>query len=334
MVLEVDALSLTEIIRLQEQLSSTLRRRFERDAAIGFSDIVGSTAYFSKFGNEAGQQLQQRHNDFLLQVIPASGGRIVDTAGDGALLSFPSVQIACHSFIQLQQIILQDNHLRIRDQHLLVRAGIHWGTVLTDDIIVAGEAVNVCAHLTQTSEKGEIRLTKSTFLELTPESRLLCRPLPRTQLKGLSEPVELFLLEWSESEVLPDTVEIQETGYSFQLPDQDRITFGRLGSRDGVSANDIVLELPDPLLTQKISRWHFELLREREGILFHLTTSQPTEVNGNPISKGGQVPIHHGTLVNLSGILTLRFLAKSINHWQSEKTTPIKPLKSLPSRST
>ena len=79
-------------------------------------------------------------------------------------------------------------------------------------MILAGEAVNVCAHLTQTTANGDIWVTKSTFLELSLKGRLCCRPIPPVPLKGLSEPVEVFVLEWRGSEVPPDTVEIQETG--------------------------------------------------------------------------------------------------------------------------
>ena len=49
-------LSMTEIIRLQNMLSTSLVRRFECHRALVFSDIVGSTPYFARFGDEAGEQ--------------------------------------------------------------------------------------------------------------------------------------------------------------------------------------------------------------------------------------------------------------------------------------
>jgi class 3 adenylate cyclase len=82
-------LSMTEIIRLQTLLSHELARRFEVDAALAFSDVVGSTAYFARFGDEAGRQLQQLHIDLLAAGLPDHGGRIVDTAGDGVFACFP-----------------------------------------------------------------------------------------------------------------------------------------------------------------------------------------------------------------------------------------------------
>ena len=50
-----DTLSMTEIIRLQDTLSKALVRRFEKKLALAFSDVAGSTTYFSKYGDEAGR---------------------------------------------------------------------------------------------------------------------------------------------------------------------------------------------------------------------------------------------------------------------------------------
>src|SRR4051812_10312414 len=94
---EFENLSLAEIIRLKDELSQTLKRRFERNLCLGFTDIVGSTAYFSRFGDEAGRGLQQRHFDALNHVLEKGGGRIVDTAGDGAFTCWQSVEGAVQS---------------------------------------------------------------------------------------------------------------------------------------------------------------------------------------------------------------------------------------------
>lgn len=60
-----DRLTMTEILRLQDALSKALVRRFEKRLALVFSDIVGSTPYFARFGDAEGQKLQQRHADFV-----------------------------------------------------------------------------------------------------------------------------------------------------------------------------------------------------------------------------------------------------------------------------
>jgi hypothetical protein len=41
---------MAEIIRLQNELQQELTRRFQHHATLAFSDIVGSTEYFARFG--------------------------------------------------------------------------------------------------------------------------------------------------------------------------------------------------------------------------------------------------------------------------------------------
>src|SRR3569623_2209566 len=105
-------MSMTEIIRLQDLLSRELKVRFEKELALGFADIVGSTEYFARFGDEAGRKLQQRHFDFLQQTVPARQGRVVDTAGDGAFMVFPTAEAAVSAFIELQTLLSGDNLTR------------------------------------------------------------------------------------------------------------------------------------------------------------------------------------------------------------------------------
>ena len=64
-MIDLGTLSMTEIVRLQNQLQNELRRRFERTLLMAFSDIVGSTPYFARFGDAVGRQLHQLHFDLL-----------------------------------------------------------------------------------------------------------------------------------------------------------------------------------------------------------------------------------------------------------------------------
>jgi class 3 adenylate cyclase len=310
---DLETLSMTAIIRLQDQLSQVLKRRFEKNLALAFSDIVDSTRYFQQFGNEAGRGMQQRHYDLLQRVVGAHHGRIVDTAGDGAFTCFPHVVDAAHALIQLEKLLSDDNMQRQREHQLRLRIGIHYGPVLTDGIQVTGDAVNVCARVASSAAAGEIRITGDAFRELTDvHLRVSCKPVPTVELKGVARTIEMMVLQWRDSELFPASVIIQETGQEIALPDQDIITFGRLSHTDaGVSANDISLQHPDPLVVKQISRWHFELRRRSNGFVLRPVSDQVTEVNDAIILKGHEAPIRPGTVVRLGKALTLRFESPS-----------------------
>jgi class 3 adenylate cyclase len=309
----VGQMSFTDIVRLQDRLSGELKTRFGRQLAVGFSDIVGSTPYFERFGNEEGRKLQQRHHDLAQQAASAAGGRIVDTAGDGAFLAFPTADAAANAFIDLQKQISRDNAGRQRAHQLQVRLGFHFGGVLTDGQLVSGEAVNLAARVAGSGAPGEIRLTKDAFRAMSDVLlRLSSRSLGPAALKGVTEPVDLFALDWRDRTLFPDAIRIKETGAEILLPSKDAIAFGRQAGQDGLEANDVVLALPDEAATRRISRWHFELRRHADGVLLRQLSDRLTEVDGQAVAKGHEVPIRPGSVVRAGRAITLEFVSRPL----------------------
>ena len=304
---DLDSLSLTELIQIQNAIPEVLRRRFQTSLALLFTDVVGSTAYFAQFGDDAGRGVQQLHFDLLRQVLPANEGRIVDTAGDGAFSCFPSVESAVQAMIEFQNLIWRKNTVRPLVHQISVRCGIHWGSVLSDGTLVTGDAVNICARVADAATGGEIRLTREAFRQLSIANRVRCKEIGPTKLKGVSEPVVMMVMKWQDTSRFPEKVCIEETGQEIVLPLRNTISFGRLGVHEGAPANDIVLALKEPGLTLQISRWHFELRRQPDGFVLRLISDKKTEVNGQQLPKGSEVPIGPGDMVRLSDVVTLRF---------------------------
>jgi class 3 adenylate cyclase len=307
-MLDLSTLTMTEIIRLQNQLQQELTRRFERQMLLVFSDIVGSTPYFARFGDAAGRQLQQLHFDLLGQCIGAAQGRIVDTAGDGAFFAFPSADAAVQGLILLQQRMAVENAARGRQHQLQLRIGMHWGSVLSDGVAVSGDAVNLCARVASSADAGEIRLTRQVFQELGRAARLMCRALGAVPLKGLADPIDVMALDWRDAALFPRRLRIEETGEQLELPQQDIVSFGRLPEHDGQRANDVVLSHPDPELSRQISRWHFELRRVVDGLRLRALSDGSTEVDGQMVAKGVDVPVRSGTRIRLAEVLSLTML--------------------------
>src|SRR6185436_21112931 len=137
-MLDLSTLGLTEIVRLQNQLQQELRRRFERSLLMVFSDIVGSTPYFARFGDAVGRQLHQLHFDLLGQAATDAKGRIVDAVGDGVFCVFPGADAGVRGIVAFQQAMARENAARAREHQLAVRIGMHWGSVLTDGEMVTG----------------------------------------------------------------------------------------------------------------------------------------------------------------------------------------------------
>lgn len=308
---DLQALSLTDIIRLQNQLSEIVTARFEKPLALVFSDIVGSTRYFAKFGDEAGQRLQQQHADLLAEGLAGTDGKLLHTAGDGALLAFQHVESAVDAIVRIRSLQWRLSSRLPADQQWATRVAIHWGPVLTDGSTIAGDTVNLCAKIAAVARPGAILLSQATFAKLPGQVRNICRSIGSISLGETITPVELFRLSWHELFNLPILIHIEETGETIFLPELPVISIGRLQSTHSVPANDIVLRLPDEHLTNQISRWHLELRRQTDGLAISSLSDKPTHIDGHPVSKGEIHPVTIGTIVRLSNVITLQFLSLS-----------------------
>lgn len=319
-MIDPSTLSMQEIVQTLRVLQQELTRRFERKMALVFSDIVGSTQYFARFGDAAGFQLQQLHTSLWQECLPAYDGRIVDTAGDGAFITLPSANAAIEALLAFQKLISRENVDRARNRQLQVRFGVHWGPVLTDGEVVRGDSVNYCARIAASSDPGEIRVSREVFQEAALQHRLNCRPLGRVPLKGIAEPADLLALDWLDQSMFPVKFCVEETGEEIALPKQDIISFGRLREYEGALANDVVLELPDTSRSMRISRWHFELRRMEDGFYLHALSDGTTEVDGMLVAKGRSARIKPDTRVRVAEVLTLVFAAPRAQGFESDAT--------------
>lgn len=306
----LQTLGLSEIIELQNDLSRVLHRRFSKNLALVFTDVVGSTAYFQRFGDEAGRRLLQQNHDAVRAMVDDHGGHIVDTAGDGVFSWFPDAESAARALISFQSSLAAERLAFPEEQQLHVRAGLHVGAVLSDGVVVTGDAVNVAARVAGLATGDAIRVSGPAYLTLPGELRLRCRPCPPAKLKGVTKPMSSYDLVWYEQQVFPERVRVEETGVEIVLPDLETIRFGRLKeTKTGEVANDVVLALADPDDTKRISRWHFELRRTPFGFRLRQASGQPTEVDGVAVAAGEEAAVLPGTVVRLSRVATLTFLA-------------------------
>jgi class 3 adenylate cyclase len=275
---------------------------------MAFSDIVGSTPYFARFGDAVGRQLHQLHFDLLGQAASDAQGRIVDAVGDGVFCVFAGAETGVHGIVAFQQAMARENAARAREHQLTVRIGLHWGPVLTDGTLVTGDSVHVAARVARAAEPGAVCLTRQVFLEFGPALRLLCHAIGTRELKGVAQPVDLLALDWRDPSAFPRRVLIEETGQQIPLPQQDIVSFGRLHEPDGPRANDIVLSHPDPDRKRRISRWHFELRRTPEGLRLRTLSEGLTTIDGQAAGRGVDVPVRSGTRIGVADTLTLRLV--------------------------
>jgi class 3 adenylate cyclase len=305
---ECERMPLRELLAIRAEIPRIINRRFKTKAALVFTDMVDSTAYYSRFGDEAGQTLMQTQLHLLRTVLRRSGGFLVHQTGDGAFCYFSGIAEATQAMIELARLVARENKELPNEERLRLRIGIHLGEVLRDGDLVTGDAVNVASRITTLATGGQIAITMGAYSQLPSHLRLPCRHLPPTHLKGLVEAVEVLILEWEDPISFPKRVLVLETGVEHELPDLEVISFGRMPKSDRVRGNNIVLSHPDPTENNRISRWQFTLHRHPTGFRLCALSEKSTLVNGIPVERGAEVPIYVGCVVQISGIMNLQFL--------------------------
>ena len=116
-------------------------------------------------------RLMQEHEDAVIacwrgfvhavrvQVLPAQGGRMVKSLGDGMLLAFDSVRQATQACMDMQQCLETLNAQRHAGEALSLRIGTHWTDVVEDELDVYGTGVNLAARLAGCAQPGAIVLS-------------------------------------------------------------------------------------------------------------------------------------------------------------------------------
>jgi class 3 adenylate cyclase len=149
-----------------------------------FVDIVDSTATASRIGDARWRDLLESFHQLIERQLARFHGRLIDTAGDGALALFDSPARAISAARAIRD--------GVRALGIDVRAGIHTGELeRRENGGVGGIAVHIGARIGAIGDAGEI-LVSRTIKDLTAGSSVRLASRGVQQLKGVAEPWEVY----------------------------------------------------------------------------------------------------------------------------------------------
>jgi class 3 adenylate cyclase len=150
------------------------------------TDIVSSTETAERLGGAAWRQLLERHHRLVRDQLDRFGGTEVDTTGDGFLARFGSASsaVACARAIRDA----------VGTTGLRIRIGLHTGEVELSRGELRGVAVHATARVMAAAGPSKIVVSGVTRA-LATGSAFIFRPLGSHELKGIAEPMDLFLLD-------------------------------------------------------------------------------------------------------------------------------------------
>ncbi len=156
----------------------------EGTVTLMFTDIVDSTVFAERVGDQAWSQLAGRHEETLRTMAADHDGRVVKMLGDGSMIAFESARAAVRAGADLQSSLASADWQ--------VRVGIHTGEVVrrADDLL--GTTVNKAARIAAAAAGGET-LISSTVRDLIGTMPDIDIGRPRVvALKGLQDTHQLF----------------------------------------------------------------------------------------------------------------------------------------------
>jgi class 3 adenylate cyclase len=157
-----------------------------------FTDIVKSTVLAEAVGDEAWTDLVRWHDQILRVLMSRHGGEEIDHAGDGFFVAFPDATQAIDCAVAIQQALAE--HRRDHGFAPQVRIGLHTSSAIQAGGTYKGKGVHEAARIGALANANEIVISVETFEAARSPVRTANE---RTvHLKGISEPVTVYTLQW------------------------------------------------------------------------------------------------------------------------------------------
>ncbi|HVH17839.1 MAG TPA: adenylate/guanylate cyclase domain-containing protein [Myxococcota bacterium] len=174
--------------QIEEFLTGSRQSEPERVlATVLFTDIADSTRRAAELGDAAWRQLLDRHDRVLREQLGLHRGRLVESAGDGALATFDRPDQAIECALSL--------HRALDALGVAIRAGLHTGSVeLREDGRVGGMAVHIGARVVAAAQPGEV-LVSRTVRDVLLGSRYAFAERGEHELKGVPERFALYAVD-------------------------------------------------------------------------------------------------------------------------------------------
>jgi adenylate cyclase len=164
-------------------------------SAILFADVHGYAQLMDRNEDRTYERVS-RSIRLMKSLIGDYGGCVMNVAGDGVLALFESAPEALRFAVTIQQELRNDLVWNANEEPVAFRIGINVGEVLVDEEAnVQGRSVNVAARIQALARPGGICISGAVKQALQDTPDVTVRSLGRQNLKNITEPVEVFVVE-------------------------------------------------------------------------------------------------------------------------------------------
>ena len=160
--------------------------------AILAADVVG---YSRLMGDDERATMEMLNvcRDVFRKRISDHSGRVVDTAGDSVLATFPSVVEAVDCAVDVQSELVGCNADLSENRRMLFRIGVNLGDVLKqEDGTIYGDGVNVAARLEGLAEPSGIAVSEDAYCQVEGKTEFGFEDIGEHEVKNIVRPVRTY----------------------------------------------------------------------------------------------------------------------------------------------
>ncbi len=150
---------------------------------IVFTDIVGSTEFVRRVGDEEGRAAVRALEQQVASLAADHGGRVVKNLGDGSLISFGSNSSAISFGLAVQD--------KSQGEPLRLRVGMAAGEPIQEDGDVHGTVVAQASRIGDLGDAGEV-IVSDSVRQLAAGKGFTFEPKGEVSLKGFDEPERVW----------------------------------------------------------------------------------------------------------------------------------------------
>ncbi len=157
------------------------------------ADIAGYSRLMG-IDEEATLGTLNRYRALAVERINAHSGRLVSTAGDSLLATFPSVTDAVECSLEVQRRIERANARRDAARRMEFRVAVHVGDVIEQTGDIFGDGVNIAARLQALALPGGVCVSAAAAGALTGQIKVLLDDLGPQALHNIDRPIQAYRL--------------------------------------------------------------------------------------------------------------------------------------------
>lgn len=164
---------------------------------IMFADVADSTGLYERLGDIEAQFTISQCLGLVRDLVERNRGTVIKTAGDDIMCMFDKAHDALQASVSIQESLAEE--MMFDELKIMMHIGVHSGVGLITEGDVFGDTVNVAARVTSAAKAEQILTTKDTIDRLPTNVDLAFRPYDKVEVKGRSEPVEIYEILWKGS---------------------------------------------------------------------------------------------------------------------------------------